>query len=58
MKRSEMVNLIWDRLSPLGIAEETCVDILTIIEEAGMIPPRCDLPKLDISDNAWEPEDE
>lgn len=32
--------------------------ILELIEEAGMLPPRCDLPKLGISDNAWEPENE
>lgn len=58
MKRSEMVSLIWDRLYPLGIGEETCADILTIVEQAGMLPPRCQLPKLGISDNAWEPENE
>lgn len=58
MKRSEIVDLIWDRLSPLGIGEETCRDVLDIIEKAGMLPPRTDLPKLGISDNAWEPEDE
>ena len=58
MKRSKIVNLIWDRLSPLGIGEETCSDVLDIIEKAGMLPPRTDLPKLGISDNAWEPEDE
>lgn len=57
MKRSEMISLIWDRLSPLGIGEETCIDVLDIIEEAGMLPPRTDLSKLGISDNAWEPED-
>lgn len=32
--------------------------ILELIEEAGMLPPRTDLPKLGISDNAWEPENE
>lgn len=47
------------------IDNQTCYDyyinpesILELIEEAGMLPPRCDLPKLGISDNAWEPEDE
>ena len=58
MKRSKMVNLIWDRLSPLGIGEETCADILTIVEEAGMLPPTVRLPAFGVTDNAWEPEDE
>lgn len=31
--------------------------ILELIEKAGMLPPRAELPKLGISDNAWEPED-
>jgi hypothetical protein len=54
MKRSQMVEIIWDRLSPLGIGKETCADILTLVEEAGMLPPRCQLPTLGTSDNAWE----
>lgn len=49
-----MVEIIWDRLSPLGIGKETCADILTLVEEAGMLPPRCQLPTLGTSDNAWE----
>ena len=53
-----MVEVIWDRLSPLGIGEETCADVLAVIEKAGMLPPRTELPKLGTSDNAWEPEDE
>lgn len=32
--------------------------IIDQIEKAGMLPPRCELPKLGISDNAWESEDE
>ncbi len=58
MKRSEMINLIWDRLSPLGIGEETCAEILTIVEKAGMLPPTVRLPAFGVNDNAWEPEDE
>jgi hypothetical protein len=58
MKRSQMVNIIWDRLSPLGIGEETCADILTVIEHAGMLPPTIRLPTFGVMDNAWEPEDE
>jgi len=33
-------------------------DILKEIENQGMLPPRCQLPTLGISDNAWESEDE
>lgn len=33
-------------------------EILKEIENQGMLPPRTDLPKLGISDNAWELEDE
>lgn len=33
-------------------------DILREIENQGMLPPRSDLPKLGISDNAWESENE
>jgi hypothetical protein len=33
-------------------------DLLKEIEDQGMLPPRCELPKLGISDNAWEPENE
>jgi hypothetical protein len=58
MKRSEMVQIIWKRLEPLGVSEETCSEVIGILEKAGMIPPRCELPKLGISDNAWEPENE
>jgi hypothetical protein len=58
MKKSEVVELIWKRLGPLGISEETCAEVLNIIEKAGMLPPRAQLPKLSVSDNAWEPESE
>jgi len=60
MKRSEMIEILQSYID-----NQTCYDyyinpesILELIEEAGMLPPRCDLPKLGISDNAWEPEDE
>lgn len=53
-----MVGLIWDRLSPLGIGEETCSDVLAIVEKAGMLPPFTYLKNLDTMDTAWEPEDE
>lgn len=39
MKRSDMVDLIWRRLAPLGIGSETCEEVLAIVEEAGMLPP-------------------
>ena len=42
MKRSEAVNLIWKRLGPLGICEDTCKEVLDILEEAGMYPPEAD----------------
>jgi hypothetical protein len=33
-------------------------DLLKEIENQGMLPPRCELPTLGISDNAWESENE
>jgi hypothetical protein len=33
-------------------------DILKEIENQGMLPPRCQLTALGISDNAWESDDE
>jgi hypothetical protein len=42
MKRSEAVGLIWKRLGPLGICEDTCKEVLDILEEAGMYPPEAD----------------
>lgn len=60
MKRSEMIKIIESYID-----HQTYYDfyinsesILELIEQAGMLPPRCELPKLGISDNAWEPEDE
>jgi hypothetical protein len=58
MKRSEMVEIIFLELFPLGIGKETCADILTLIEGAGMLPPTMRLPAFGVMDNAWEPEDE
>jgi hypothetical protein len=40
MKRSEMIQIISKRLGPLGISEPTCEEVLTLLEEAGMKPPR------------------
>lgn len=39
-------------------AEFTANQFLDMIEGFGMLPPRCELPKLNTSDNAWEPEDD
>ena len=58
VKKSEVVELIWKRLGPLGVSEETCADVLSIVEQAGMLPPITSLSSLGVSDNAWEPEDE
>jgi hypothetical protein len=58
MKRSQMVEIIYLELFPLGIGEDTCANILSLIEGAGMLPPRIELPQLGTSDNAWESEDE
>ena len=33
-------------------------DILSLVEQLGMLPPRTKLKGLDLEDNAWEPEDE
>lgn len=51
MKRSEMVDTIWRRLAPLGIGSETCEEVLTIVEKAGMLPP---LRKCTHDDNFWD----
>jgi hypothetical protein len=67
MKRSRMVEIIAFNIAYQAIAScNTSVDISWIdvdeilkeIEKQGMLPPRCELPKLGISDNAWEPENE
>lgn len=39
MKRSEMIELIAKRLNPIGVATDTCEEVLKIIEDAGMLPP-------------------
>lgn len=39
MKRSKMIEIIFKRLGPVGICEETCDEVLALIEEAGMLPP-------------------
>ena len=63
MKRSEMIaileNIINSKLyQDYLFGEDDLKDVLDAVEQAGMLPPRCDLPKLGISDNAWEPEHE
>lgn len=45
MKSSEVVELIWKRLGPLGISEETCSEVLEILEEAGLQPKKYVNPK-------------
>lgn len=60
MKRSEMIEIIQEYIDN-QVYYDYYVNpesILELIEKAGMLPPRCKLPKLGISDNAWEPEDE
>lgn len=57
MKRSEAVELIAKRLNPIGIADPTCEEILTLLEDAGMLPPLTELDRLSgLKDNAWDPE--
>ena len=66
MKRSEMVDLIWKRLAPVGVGSETCEEILFIVEEAGMLPPEATVEKIincgdgqkveTIAGNIWEDE--
>lgn len=43
MKRSEMIEAIAKRLGPIGISYETCEEVLTILEEEGMMPPMTDI---------------
>ena len=63
MKRSEMIGILDNAINSnlyqdYLFSEEMLEEVLLAIEQAGMLPPRCELPKLGISDNAWEPEDE
>lgn len=51
MKRNDMVDLIWRRLAPLGIGSETCEEILSIVESAGMLPP---LRSVTVKDDFWD----
>lgn len=39
MKRSQAIELIAKRLNPIGICDETCEEVLIILEKAGMLPP-------------------
>jgi hypothetical protein len=67
MKRSKMIEIIAFNIAYQALASGNInVDISWInvdeilkeIENQGMLPPRAELPKLSISDNAWEPEDD
>lgn len=58
MKRSEVVDMIYERLIPLNVGKDICNEIIEIIEKAGMLPPRTKLGELGVEDNSWEPEDE
>lgn len=57
MRRTEAIDLLIEH-GPMGMDEEIANRMLMALEKAGMLPPRCELPKLGISDNAWEPEDD
>lgn len=39
MKREEAIELISKRLGPIGVSEPTCEEVLSILENAGMLPP-------------------
>ncbi len=63
MKRSEMIDILNNAINSnlyqdYYFSEDMLKEVLLAIEEAGMLPPRCELIKLGISDNAWEPESE
>lgn len=64
MKKSEVIRIISDYTWECYEKSNYIFDyfdsreLLEKLEQAGMLPPRTDLPKLGISDNAWEPEDE
>lgn len=62
MKRSEMLAVLEKVINSklyqdYLFREEDLNDVLNAIEQAGMLPPRCELQKLGTSDNAWEPEE-
>lgn len=60
VKRSDMRKIIYETLESGWSHPEAnaklAEDILVAIERAGMLPPIAFLPKLKISDNAWESE--
>lgn len=65
MKRSEalihiinVLRLTGNHYCDDGRDEQDANRILNRLEQIGMLPPRTDPPKLGVSDNAWEPEDE
>jgi hypothetical protein len=56
MKRSEMIEILWQAIADNLEAPE----LLAVIEQAGMLPPRYDWTWNGIrqSDYTWEPEPE
>jgi hypothetical protein len=56
MKRSEAIEIIFNRLGPIGISESTCEEVLSLLESKGMIPPSIYIKLFDKYDNVWEPE--
>lgn len=74
MKRSQMIDAIKGDIARMDLdfihgrnldkipyhvrVEVITTYVISFAEKYGMLPPRTDLPKLGISDNAWEPEDE
>jgi hypothetical protein len=58
VKRSEAIEKIADemRYRDACSVEDIAEDILKVLEEAGMLPPRTMLYPLKLEDNAWEQE--
>jgi hypothetical protein len=61
MKKSELKRLIFERLefnySHPEANSRLAEELVQLIEQAGMLPPRVHLPVIGISDNAWESEE-
>lgn len=60
MKKSELKKLIFERLefnySHPEANAKLADELVALIEQVGMLPPRVHLPAIGISDNAWESE--
>lgn len=61
MKRSEMLEKIWNKVMSESVPNETTMDqvkrMLKAAEENGMLPPTTELSHLKgLRDNAWDPE--